>query len=96
MDQGRRSRQFAIRAAYCQRQVTGQTIYTYVCILYLKYEDAILAILCMSLIITTSITGKWLNSLLFHYNNKCITANGRTMINGSTNKMFCITITDYA
>ena len=29
-----------------------------------------------SLPITTTIAGEWLNSLIFHDDNKCITANG--------------------
>ena len=49
-------------------------------ILYLNHEDVILAILCMGLPITITIAGQWLNSLKFHYNTKCITANGEMMI----------------
>ena len=48
----------------------------YVYILYLMREDAVLAILCMSLAITTTIADQWLNSLIFHSDIKCITANG--------------------
>ena len=44
-------------------------------ILYLRCEDAILAILCMSLPITTALAGEWSNSLIFHDNIKRITAN---------------------
>ena len=49
-------------------------------ILYLSCEDAILVILCMGLSITTTIAGKWLNSLIFHDDVKCITVNGLIMI----------------
>ena len=35
-------------------------------ILYLKGEEAILAILCMGLPITTTVAGEWLNSSIFH------------------------------
>ena len=38
----------------------------YMYIMYLRHKDAILAILCMSLPITTTHAGKWLNSLKFH------------------------------
>ena len=48
----------------------------YMYILYLSCEDAILVILCMGLSITTTIAGKWLNSLIFHDDVKCIIANG--------------------
>ena len=37
-------------------------IHMYVCILYLRCEDAIVTILCMGLPIITITTGKWLNS----------------------------------
>ena len=30
--------------------------------------------------ITTTIAGEWLNSLIFHNDIKCITANGQTII----------------
>ena len=53
---------------------------THVYILYLRCEDAILAILCTGLPITTTIAGKQLNSLIFHGNIKCIIANGQTII----------------
>ena len=45
---------------------------THVYILYLWCEDAI-AILYTGLIITITITGEWLNSLLLQDDNKCIT-----------------------
>ena len=35
---------------------------------------------CTGLPITTTIAGQWLNSLIFHDNIKCITANGLTII----------------
>ena len=47
----------------------------YVYILYLRCEDAILSLQFTGLPITIVIAGKWLNSVLFHSNNKCITAN---------------------
>ena len=42
----------------------------YMNILYLKCEDAMLAILYMGLPITTTVAGQWLNSLIFHDDNK--------------------------
>ena len=50
---------------------------TYVHIQYLRCEDAILAIQCKGLPITTTIAGEWLNSLIFYDNIKCITTNVR-------------------
>ena len=41
-------------------------------------------ILHMGLPITITIAGKWLNSLIFHDDNKCITGNGQTNINVGT------------
>ena len=52
----------------------GQIFHT-LYILYLRREDAIL-FLCMGIPIATIIAGEWLNSLLFHDDIKCITANG--------------------
>ena len=49
---------------------------TYVYILYLRCKDAILAIICTGLPITTTIAHEWFNSLIFHDDNKYITANG--------------------
>ena len=47
----------------------------YVCILYLRLEDAMLEILCTGLPITTTIAGECLlNYLIFHDDIKCITA----------------------
>ena len=54
------------------------------CILYLRHEGAIIPILHMSLPITTTIAGEWLNILIFHDDIKCIKANGQTMICVST------------
>ena len=48
----------------------------YVYILYLRCEDTILAILFAGLPITTTIPDEWLNILIFHDDNKFITANG--------------------
>ena len=53
---------------------------TYMYIMYQRHEDAIFVILCTGLSITTTISYQWLNSLIFHDNIKCITANGRTVI----------------
>ena len=47
---------------------------TYVYILYLKSEDASVVILFTGLPITTNLAGEWLNSLIFQYDIKCITA----------------------
>ena len=41
-------------------------------ILYLRYEDAILAILYTDLPITTITAYEWLNSLIFHDDKYCI------------------------
>ena len=72
MHQGIRSWWPAIKLG--QRQVTvSGIVWTYVYILHLRYEDAILAILCTSLPITATIAGKWFNSLTFHDNNKYVT-----------------------
>ena len=48
----------------------------YVYILFLSHEDAILVIQCRGLLITTTLSGQWLNSLIFHDDIKCITAYG--------------------
>ena len=37
-------------------------VHTYVCILYLSCEDAIIAILCINLLIITTTAGEWLKS----------------------------------
>ena len=95
MHQGRRSRWLAIRPVYWQRQVTISHTCTY--IMYLRCEDAILAILCMGLPITTTIAGEWLSSLIFSGNNKCITVNGQTIINvGADNISSYISCDDYS
>ena len=52
-------------------------------ILCLRCEDAKRAILCTGLHITTTIAGEWLNSLIFHNNNKCITPNEQMMIDSA-------------
>ena len=49
-------------------------------ILYLRCEDDILVILCMGIPITTTLAGEWLNTLIFHGDIKCITANGWMII----------------
>ena len=49
-------------------------------VLYLWREDAILAIVCKGLPITTTIAGDWLNNLIFHDDIKCDTDNGYTII----------------
>ena len=36
----------------------------------------VFAILCTGLPTTTTVAGEWLNSSIFHKDNKCITANG--------------------
>ena len=52
-------------------------------ILYLRCENAILAILRMDLPTTATIS---------HDDNKCITANGQMMINNDANKIYHVTI----
>ena len=70
-----------IRLANWQRLVTVLgIIHTCIRILYLRFQDAILAILSMGLPITTTLAGEWLISLIFHGNIKCITANGWMII----------------
>ena len=59
----------------------------YVYILYLRCEDTILAILFTGLPITTTIADKWLNILIFHDDNKFITANGQMIINVDTDNI---------
>ena len=49
-------------------------------ILYLRCEDAIFAILCMGIPITTTFAGEWLSILILHGDIKCITANRLTII----------------
>ena len=69
-------------ATYHQADLLAEMI---VCVfLYLKREDATLAILCTDLPINTTIV-QWSNSLRFHDNTKCITTNGQTVIYVGTN-----------
>ena len=49
-------------------------------ILYLRSEDAILAILCTGRPITTAVVGELLSNLIFHDGVKFITANGYMII----------------
>ena len=84
--QNRRSMQLTIRLVYWHR---------WSCVfLYLRHEDATLAILCTDLPINTTIVGNdpSLNSLRFHDNIKCITTNGQTMIYVGTNWICHMTI----
>ena len=60
--------------------------YMYTYILYVRYENSQDTIYtCHSVhgstYITTTIAGEWLNSLIFHDNNNCITAIGQTVCN---------------
>ena len=49
--------------------------------MYLRRGDAIIAILCMGVSISTTIVDQWLaNSLIFNVSNKCITTNGDKII----------------
>ena len=41
----------------------------------------------MGIPIITTVAGEWLNILIFHDNNKCITANGQTILNVATDKI---------
>ena len=45
----------------------------YMYILYQRFENTILAILCIGLSIPTAIVGEWLDSLIFPDDNKSIT-----------------------
>ena len=56
-------------------------------ILYLRCEDAVLAILCTGIPNVTITAGEWLYSLIFHDDNKCITANGQMIINFGSDNM---------
>ena len=49
-------------------------------ILYQRHEDAIILLLCMSIPITITIAGHWLNSVIFHDDIKCNAANGQMII----------------
>ena len=62
----------------------------------LRRGDAVLAILCTGLPIPTTIPGKWLNSSIFNDDNKCITANGQTLINVGADNICQVTIIHYA
>ena len=62
---------------------------THAHILYLKYEYAILMILCTGLPITTTIVVQWLNSLIFYNNIKCTAANGWIIIYTGVDYMSC-------
>ena len=55
-------------------------VYAYAVVMYLKCEDATLAILCMDLLITTTIAGKWFNNLILYDNSKYIIANEQAII----------------
>ena len=44
--------------------------------LYLRRENAVLAILHMGLPISTTLAGDWLNSLIIHGDIECIIDNG--------------------
>ena len=45
-------------------------VYAYAVAMYLKCEDATLTILCMDLLITTTIADKWFNNLILYDNSK--------------------------
>ena len=51
---------------------------------------------CTGLPIATTIAGQWSNSLIFHDNIKCITANGLTIINVRTDYVCHVTIIPFA
>ena len=69
MHQGKNSSWLTIRPVYWQRWVTTLHItHSYVYPLYLMGEDAILAILCMDLLINTTTAGEWSNNLIFDDN----------------------------
>ena len=59
------------------------------CILCLRCEDTIhvLALLCTSLPITTTVAGESLNSLIFHDDNNGIATNKQTIIYVGANKL---------
>ena len=54
----------------------------------MNYEEAILAILCIGLPITIPLAGKWLNTLIFHDDIKCIAANGQMTIYVAANYIY--------
>ena len=55
-----------IRPVCWQRWKTASDItHSYLCLLYLIHEDAILLILCIDLPITTTNAGQWSNHLIF-------------------------------
>ena len=58
----------------CHTAFLATDTYVGMC-LDLRHTDPILVILCTGLPITTILAGKWLNSLIWHGNIKCITAN---------------------
>ena len=64
----------------------------YMYTLYLRGKDTILVILCMSLPIIITFTGQSFNSLIFHDNIKCITANEQTIIYIGANNICHVTI----
>ena len=55
-------------------------VYAYPVAMYLRCEDATLAILCMDPLITTTIAGKWFNNLILYDNSKYIIANEQVII----------------
>ena len=69
----------AIRPVYWQRHLGKISKYVYE-LLCLRCEDAILAILCTGLPISTTAAAKLLNSLIFQDDTKCITGNGEMII----------------
>ena len=54
--------------------------YAYAVAMYLKCEDATLTILCMDLLIATTIAGKWFNNLILYDNSKYIIVNEQAII----------------
>ena len=75
--QSSRSRRLTIRPIHRQRCATTSGI---ICILYLRQQDAILAILYAGILITTTIAGQRLNTIIYLDDIKYITANGHTII----------------
>ena len=77
LHQGRMRRLLTTRAVDWQGQTTVLGI---ICTCISCISDVrmpyVLVILCVCLPITTTVSGEWLNSLIFHDDIKCITAYG--------------------
>ena len=92
---GRRNRWLAVGLVDWQGWATVSGImHAYVCILYLKHKDPILAILCTNLPIIIILVGERLNGLIFHSDIKCVTANEWSIIHEGANYV-CMSSDDH-